>query len=773
MNSNVSGSFRNALLLVAFLGQSLGLSAQSGAVVVGRAPTVNGLIDGSVQVLTAGSLTINSGGAVTGDLWVPGTPRLILNGSAQIGATLHGDGSESPSGWQITLNSGASVGRLVTRDTGGILPAVAPPPVPVGNRDVAINSPAQTIGDFSTLRNLTLNSGVGAREIPPGTYGTFTANQGSALVLGQAGAAVRSVYHFQRLTLNSGSELRLLGPVEIVLANAVSLNAPMGNSEHPEWLDCRIASGGLTLNSPARFHGYVVAPHGAVVLNSQALLTGGVHSDRLTLNSGSRLIVLAAAQPPPELVIVAPASGGLLPRDEVQVVMIENGGGPASAGVELWVDDQRVGQTSAVPGSVVWQPDRHGVHWLQARTTMTTGDVLASAAVEVRVVDSLPLVAGFESVEGFVPGPIANQQGWGGVGDVLADSSGGGRLRLPAASGREHAVVFFAPVSLDTPLFAGVFLRPFAAPTPEDGEVVEFAGARVAFVRSSNPGEGEFLVFAEAEEDGAAGAWRRVDQPSPVSLGADGLAADWLELSFRYDNARNRWDLHVDGMAVIADVKAPLVDGAGRWRLRFLGNGDVGLEIDDVFVDRENRAFPDADRDGMDDGWERYYGIDPTRDDRAEDADGDGLSNIIEFVLWTDPTVSDSDGDGLSDATEHRLGLDPLTFTYPTDDDEDGRTQIEELQSGTDPNDFFDGHVPALAVISEPGDPDGRLVVKVSRPGGEPWLNAPVRFAVGPGEASLATNPDSTITHQELELRSDEQGLVTIYLRRVGAEANP
>lgn len=730
------------------------------------------MVDGALQVLSAEAFSLNSGGEITGDLLVPGTPRLVLNGTAAVGAMVTGTGPADPEGWRMTLNSGASIGRLVTRDAGGTIPAVSAPHLPTGTRDVAINAPTQEIGDFATVRNLTLNSGAGSREIPPGTYGSVTANSGSTLVLGQAGTMVRTVYHFQRLALNSGSALKLLGPVEIVLAGAVSLNAPMGEPLHPEWLECRIAAGGLTLNSSARFDGYVTAPHGAVVLNSQAVLTGGVQSDRLTLNRGSRLIALAVVQRPPELLISSPSAGSLVPLGVVQPVAIENHGGAAPSGAGLWVGEDSVGQLAALPGSVDWLPDRVGVQPLQARAYLVNGDVVASPEVEVRVAASLPVVSGFESAEGFAVGPVAGQAGWEGSGEVYAYQENDWAIRLPAAPEAGWAAIYYSPDEPVAAVFAGGFIRPHAASSPSEGVVAELAGAQVAFVRSSNPSEGEFMVHCASDEEGAGGIWRRVDQPSPVSLDGEGRAANRVEVSFRYDHSADRWDFHVDGLAVAADLKTPPFEEAHRRRLRFAGSAEGDTELDDVYVDRENRAFDDLDRDGIDDHWERYFGTDPTRADRNDDVDGDGLSNVVEYVLWTDPTLADSDGDGLSDALEHRLGLNPLEFTYPTDDDEDGRSQIEELQAGTDPTDFFDGTVPVLNVVSEPGDPDGLLIVQVSRPGGIPWSHAPVRFEAA-GGACFATNPDSTIIHSEIELRSDEQGHVTVYIRPVAMEENP
>lgn len=48
-------------------------------------------------------------------------------------------------------------------------------------------------------------------------------------------------------------------------------------------------------------------------------------------------------------------------------------------------------------------------------------------------------------------------------------------------------------------------------------------------------------------------------------------------------------------------------------------------------------ALADSDGDGMADGWEAHYGLNPTRDDAAEDADGDGASNLTESLESRDP----------------------------------------------------------------------------------------------------------------------------------------
>jgi uncharacterized protein len=290
-DSNYSGSATGTLLVQAVVPSAINL------VVVRHAPTMNASINGSLQVLLGESITFNGSASLSGDLLVPGTPTVRLNGSsAHYAGTTIGAGSATPTGYTITLNGSASLQHIVVHTNPVALPAVSAPPQPTGTRSVSLNNASQSPGDFATLRNLTLNSNVGQVVVPPGTYGNFTANSSGGFTLGVAGSSTPVVYNLQNLTLNSNTTLQVVGPVILVVKNGISVNGSMGNSAHPEWLRLKIASGGLTLNSNATVNGYVEAPSGTVTLNSSSRLTGGLTSDRLTLNSNS--LVKSVALPP-------------------------------------------------------------------------------------------------------------------------------------------------------------------------------------------------------------------------------------------------------------------------------------------------------------------------------------------------------------------------------------------------------------------------------------------------------------------------------------------
>lgn len=257
---------------------------------VRHAPTLNGEVDGSVQMFLGEWTTLNSGALVSLDLLVPGTPTIYINGKPTYGGTIDATGLATPTSYGITLNSGAVLRQTVRRIDALTLPTVASIPQPSGTRYVYLNKATDTIGDFSTLRSLTLNGSIGSVAIPAGTYGELTSNGTNTFVLGVAGATEPAVYNLQRLTLNGNSTIQIVGPVVLRLAYGVNFNGSGVSGAADQSFVIEIASGDLTLNGSVALTASVVVPSGRVTINGSTKLTGRVQSDSLTINSKGLLI---------------------------------------------------------------------------------------------------------------------------------------------------------------------------------------------------------------------------------------------------------------------------------------------------------------------------------------------------------------------------------------------------------------------------------------------------------------------------------------------------
>ena len=98
-----------------------------------------------------------------------------------------------------------------------------------------------------------------------------------------------------------------------------------------------------------------------------------------------------------------------------------------------------------------------------------------------------------------------------------------------------------------------------------------------------------------------------------------------------------------------------------------------------------NPLSSDTDNDGLLDKWEIDNGLNPksseSDDGASGDADGDGLSNLEEAVIGSNPANGDTDGDGLNDSQEILYGTD---FASP-DTDKDGLLDGQEIEMALNP----------------------------------------------------------------------------------------
>ena len=131
-------------------------------------------------------------------------------------------------------------------------------------------------------------------------------------------------------------------------------------------------------------------------------------------------------------------------------------------------------------------------------------------------------------------------------------------------------------------------------------------------------------------------------------------------------------------------------------------DGDGLSDVDEASLGTDP-ASPDSDGDGLMDGLEVRYGLDPKTPnvisgcDRYLDTDGDRLNDCEERVLGTDPCLSDTDGDGFPDLVEFLSATNPLLAERLGDDDGDGVINSNEILAHSD------AHSADLAYIADRG----------------------------------------------------------------------
>ena len=222
------------------------------------------------------------------------------------------------------------------------------------------------------------------------------------------------------------------------------------------------------------------------------------------------------------------------------------------------------------------------------------------------------------------------------------------------------------------------------ASTDQSGKLKDNCWHHVAFVRH---GSGDGSIFLDGLLVGSGTASNcNIDSDQPFWIGRNGAGA------------------HLMGSIARVSVYA-----------RDLSAGEVA-----------QARNADYDQDGIPDWWETLQGLnpqDPT--DAALDPDGDGLSNIEEFQLGTNPYIDSNSGVTTS-------------ITKISGDNQNGV-----------PN----------SLLARP------MVVLVSDTNGNPLVNAPVIFSVEQGGGQLTSGTFSPLHADRIPLLTDTTGRVAICYR--------
>lgn len=177
------------------------------------------------------------------------------------------------------------------------------------------------------------------------------------------------------------------------------------------------------------------------------------------------------------------------------------------------------------------------------------------------------------------------------------------------------------------------------------------------------------------------------DQPT---VDSDVSAREWVRFTVRIDPVTSTADVWLNGKLAVIDAPRSSVYAASPFAPSFYiqGSSNGPLGFDAFQCTPVNPLFGDMDADGLPDSWELAHGLNISLNDRETDLDGDGLTNLREYILHTLPESEDSDNDQIPDKWELDHGFDPLSNRDARQDvDYDGATNYEEYVDGTDPRD--------------------------------------------------------------------------------------
>jgi hypothetical protein len=267
---------------------------------------------------------------------------------------------------------------------------------------------------------------------------------------------------------------------------------------------------------------------------------------------------------------------------------------------------------------------------------------------------------GFETSDGVGAGNLHNQAGWSvdqGQATVTTQEAASGQqsVLLEPADPRTQISRDFTESNSAGVVFIDFRIRGGAGKPPSNAP--EAASPDAFYIALAADGAVGRVYVYDGDGNGS-GTWRAT--VAAISLDASGRLASWTGLTLRLDFARKTFDVYVDG--ALAGFNYGLLRNTQESFTRFVfrGNPEMEVYLDDFYAGGSHPHWGNQSGDGIPDAWKSQHALDLHTDVRDQDADGDGLSNLEEFFLGTNPLLADTSRDGLSDADAVDLGANPL-----------------------------------------------------------------------------------------------------------------
>ena len=247
---------------------------------------------------------------------------------------------------------------------------------------------------------------------------------------------------------------------------------------------------------------------------------------------------------------------------------------------------------------------------------------------------SLIYSADFEAADFVADTPLGN--GWRTTSDSIVITNeefhlGSQSVRIPFNT-PENIVSLGFSLPSQSILFVDYYMQFFASELPVLPLLTEPETTFFLTVQSYDSGQGRW-VFLDGDSDGG-GTWFSAGDTFVLD---PSNRTGWHRITLRFNLILNSWDLYIDGKLLAVDLGFVDALSPDSPVINIYGSSSGTAYLDTFSIMTSNPLFKDADLDGMDDAFEALYGLNSSIDDRNQDPDNDGFTNVEEYQYGIDP----------------------------------------------------------------------------------------------------------------------------------------